>query len=302
MKVGFIGLGQMGAGMATSLIRAGHELTVYNRTRQKAQPLAALGAKVADRIADACRGEVVFTMLADDRSVEGVTLGSEGIERHLAKGAIHVSSSTISVGLAEKLTEAHARAGQSFVSVPVFGRPPAAAAGKLFMVAAGQKSVVERLTPLLESMGQKLCTLSERPRDANLLKLSGNFLITAMIEALGEMLALVEKGGLDRRVCMDFLTSTLFDAPIYRNYGGMLVERRFTPAGFAAPLGQKDVRLVLGAAEDLKVPLPLASLVRDRFLRLMAQGGEQLDWAAIGDLPAVDAGIASPQARGVAST
>jgi 3-hydroxyisobutyrate dehydrogenase-like beta-hydroxyacid dehydrogenase len=294
MKVGFIGLGQMGTGMATSLIRAGHELTVYNRTREKAQPLAALGAKVAERIAEACRGEVVFTMLADDRSVEGVTLGSEGIERHLAKGAIHVSCSTISVRLAEKLTEVHAQAGQTFLSVPVFGRPPAAAAGKLFVVAAGQKSAVERIAPLLESVGQKVCRLSERPRDANLLKLSGNFLITAMIEALGEMLALVEKGGLDRRVCMDFLTSTLFDAPIYRNYGGMMVERRLTPAGFAAPLGQKDVRLVMGAAEDLNVPLPLANLVRDRFLRLMAHGGEQLDWAAIGDLPAVDAGIVPP--------
>jgi 3-hydroxyisobutyrate dehydrogenase-like beta-hydroxyacid dehydrogenase len=225
MKVGFIGLGQMGAGMATSLIRAGHELTVYNRTREKAQPLAALGAKVAERIADACRGEVVFTMLADDRAVEGVTLGSEGIERHLARGAIHISSSTISVRLAEKLTEVHAKAGQAFVSVPVFGRPPVAATGKLFVVAAGDNSVVERIAPLLGSIGQKVCVLSERPRDANLLKLSGNFLITAMIEALGEMLALVEKGGLDRRVCMDFLTSTLFDAPIYKNYGGMMVER-----------------------------------------------------------------------------
>ena len=139
-------------------------------------------------------------------------------------------------------------------------------------------------------MGQKCHRLSERPRDANLLKLSGNFLITAMIEALGEVLALVEKGGLDPRQCMDFLTSTLFDAPIYRNYGAMIVERKFTPAGFAAPLGQKDVRFVMGAAEDLGVPLPLANLVRDRFLRLMAHGGEQLDWAAIGDLPAVDAG------------
>jgi 3-hydroxyisobutyrate dehydrogenase-like beta-hydroxyacid dehydrogenase len=292
MKVGFIGLGQMGAGMAASLIRAGHELTVYNRTRQKAEALAPLGARVADRLADACRNEVVFTMLADDGAVEGVTLGNDGIERHLAKGAIHVSSSTISVRLAQKLTEVHARAGQAFVSAPVFGRPPVAAAGKLFVVAAGQKSAVERVKPLLESVGQKTCMLSERPRDANLLKLSGNFLITAMIEALGETLALVEKGGLDRRACMDFLTSTLFDVPVYKNYGAMLVERRFTPAGFAAPLGQKDTRLILGAAEDLSVPLPLANLVRDRFLRLMAHGGEQLDWAAIGNLPASDAGLA----------
>ena len=291
MKVGFIGLGQMGAGMTASLIRAGHELTVYNRTREKARPLADLGAKVADRVADACRGEVVFTMLADDRSVEGVALGSEGIERHLASGAVHISSSTISVRLAEKLTEVHTKAGPGFASVPVFGRPPVAAAGKLFVVAAGQTSVVQRIKPLLEGLGQKVCILSERPRDANLLKLSGNFLITAMIEALGEMLALVEKGGLDRRVCMEFLTSTLFDAPVYRNYGAMMVERRFSPAGFAAPLGQKDVRLVLGAAEDLSVPMPVANLVRDRFLRLIANGGEQLDWAAIGDLPAIDAGI-----------
>ncbi len=291
MKVGFIGLGQMGAGMAASLIRAGHELTVYNRTREKARPLADLGAKVAGSVADACRAEAVFTMLADDRSVESVTLGGEGIERHLAKGAVHISSSTISVQLAARLTEVHARAGQAFASVPVFGRPPAAAAGKLFVVAAGQTSVVERIKPLLEGLGPKVCVLSERPRDANLLKLSGNFLITAMIEALGEMLALVEKGGLDRRLCMEFLTSTLFDAPVYKNYGAMIVERRFSPAGFAAPLGQKDVRLVLGAAEDLSVPMPLANLVRDRFLRLIANGGEQLDWAAIGDLPAIDAGI-----------
>lgn len=292
MKVGFIGLGQMGAGMAASLIRGGHELTVYNRTREKARPLADMGAKVANSVEEACRGEVVVTMLADDRSVESVTLGSDGIERHLARGAIHVSSSTISVQLAGRLTEIHASAGQSFVSVPVFGRPPVAAAGKLFVVAAGQASVVQRIKPLLESLGQKVCVLSDRPRDANLLKLSGNFLITAMIEALGEMLALVEKGGLDRRACMEFLTSTLFDAPVYKNYGAMMVERRFTPAGFAAPLGQKDVRLVLGAAEDLGVPMPLANLVRDRFLRLIASGGEQLDWAAIGDLPAIDAGIA----------
>jgi 3-hydroxyisobutyrate dehydrogenase-like beta-hydroxyacid dehydrogenase len=294
MKVGFIGLGQMGASMATRLIRAGHELTVYNRTPQKARPLAALGAKVADRVAEVCKGDVVFTMLADDRSVEGAAFGSDGIVQHLASGAIHVSSTTISVALSKRLAEAHAQAGQGFVSAIVFGRPEAAAAGKLFVVAAGQRPPVERVRPLLEAVGQKLAVLSERPQDANLLKLGGNFLITAMIEALGETFALLEKGGLDRRQCLDILTSTLFDVPIYKNYGAMLVERRFTPAGFAAPLGQKDVRLLLAAAEDLSVPLPLASLVRDRFLRLLAQGGEHLDWSAIGDLSAIDAGTVQP--------
>jgi 3-hydroxyisobutyrate dehydrogenase-like beta-hydroxyacid dehydrogenase len=290
MKIGFIGLGQMGAGMASSLLRAGHELTVYNRTPQKTRPLAALGATVADRVAEACKGDVVFTMLADDHALEDVALGSEGILQHLIGEAIHVSCSTISVALAHRLTALHASAGQALVSSPVFGRPEAAASGKLFVLAAGPKGPLERVKPLLESMGQKVAVLSERPEDANLLKLSGNFLIASMIEALGETLALVRKGGLDPRQCLDFLTSTVFDVPIYRNYGGMIVERRFTPAGFAAPLGQKDIRFVLAAADSLGVPMPLAGLLRDRFLRLMAQGGEELDWTAIGNLAAVDAG------------
>jgi len=292
MRIGFIGLGLMGAGMAATLIRAGHEVTVYNRTPQKAAPLVALGAKLADRVGDACRGEVVFTMLADDHALETVARGSEGIVQQLARDAIHVSCSTISVALSRSLAELHAAAGQEFVSSPVFGRPEAAAAGKLFVVAAGPQRAVERVRPLLEALGQKLAVLSERPADANLLKLSGNFLIASMIEALGETLALVEKGGLDRRQCLDFLTSTVFDVPIYRNYGGMLVERRFTPAGFAAPLGQKDIRFVLAAADTLGVPMPLAGLLRDRFQSLIAQGGEQLDWTAIGNLAAVEAGTA----------
>jgi 3-hydroxyisobutyrate dehydrogenase-like beta-hydroxyacid dehydrogenase len=227
--------------------------------------------------------------------VENAAFADDGIVRNLPSRAVHVSSSTISVALSRRLGEAHADAGQAFVSAPVFGRPEVAAAGKLFVVAAGQKPLLERLRPLLQAIGPKVSILSERPEDANLLKLSGNFLITAMIEALGEALALVEKGGIDRGQYIDILTSTLFDVPIYRNYGKMIAERRFTPAGFAAPLGQKDVRLVLSAAEHLGVPLPLANLARDRFLRLIAQGGEQLDWAAIGELPAVDAGIGVPR-------
>ncbi len=295
MKVGFIGLGQMGAGMATTLIRAGHELTVYNRTPQKARPLAALGAKVADRVADACKSDVVFTMLGDDPSVEGVVFGPDGILQHLARGAIHVSSTTISWALSRRLAEAHAQAGQGFVSATVFGRPEAAAAGKLFVVAAGEKPTVERIKALLEDCGQKLDVLSEHPQDANLLKLGGNFMITAMIEALGETFALLGKGGLDRHRCLDILTSTLFNVPIYKNYGAILIERRFTPPGFAAPLGQKDVRLVLAAGEELGVPLPLASLVRDRFLRLLTHGGgENLDWTAFGELSAIDAGTLQP--------
>ncbi len=292
MRIGFIGLGLMGAGMATRLIRAGYELTVYNRTPQKARPLIELGAKGAERIGDACKGDVVFTMLADDHALEGVAFGSDGIVQHMSKDAIHVSCSTLSVAMAQRLAEAHAKAGQGFVSATVFGRPDAAAAGKLFVLASGESSSLERVKPLLEAMGQRVTVLSERPADANLLKLSGNFLIAAMIEALGEALALVEKGGLDPRQCLDFLTSTVFDVPIYRNYGSLIVQRKFTPAGFAAPLGQKDIRFVLAAAATLGVPMPLGDLVRDRFSRLLAEGGEDLDWTAIGNLSAVDAGTA----------
>ena len=290
MKIGFIGLGQMGAGIAASLIRAGHELTVYNRSRAKIQPLVELGAQAAADVAGACRSEFVFTMLADDEALEAVTSGEGGMLAQMHAGAIHVSSSTISVALSERLTTAHADAGQLFVAAPVFGRPNVAAAGSLFVVAAGESRAMQRVGPLLDAIGQKIFSVSERPRDASLVKLSGNFMIAAVIESLGEALALVEKGGIDRAQYVEILTSTLFGAPIYKTYGALLVGRKFTPAGFAAPLGHKDIRLTLAAAEKLRVPMPLASLLRDRFLRLLAQGGEQLDWSAIGDLAAVDAG------------
>ena len=193
MRIGFIGLGLMGAGMATRLIRAGHELTVFNRTPQKADPLIALGAKRAQRVGDACKGDVVFTMLADDHALEGVAFGNDGLVQHMPAGAIHVSCSTLSVEMAQKVAAAHAKARQVFVSAVVFGRPEAAAAGKLFVLAAGETGAVERVKPLLAEMGQSVTVLSERPADANLLKLGGNFLIASMIEALGEALALVEK-------------------------------------------------------------------------------------------------------------
>jgi 3-hydroxyisobutyrate dehydrogenase-like beta-hydroxyacid dehydrogenase len=297
MKVGFIGLGQMGSGMAASLLKAGHDVTVYNRSAHKSEPLVVMGAKAATRVADACRGDVVFTMLADDGAVESVTLGNDGILEYLDTEAIHVSCSTISVALCESLTQFHTRAGQGFIAAPVFGRPEVAAAGKLFVVGAGRQAALERVLPLLEAIGQRVFKLSERPRDANLVKLSGNFLIAAVIESLGEALALVEKGGVDRAQYVDILTSTLFGAPIYKVYGGLLVERKFTPAGFAAPLGQKDIRLTLAAAENLRVPMPIASLLRDRFLTLLARGGDHLDWSAIGDLASIDAGTAEPQPR-----
>jgi 3-hydroxyisobutyrate dehydrogenase-like beta-hydroxyacid dehydrogenase len=290
MDVGFIGLGQMGAGMAANLVKAGHRVTVFNRTAAKAEPLVSLGAKATARVADTCHGDAVFTMLANDEAVEGVTFGENGIMANLAAGALHISCSTISTAFADRLAQEHARAGQRFVSAPVFGRPEAAAAGLLFVVAAGLAEAISAAQPLLDAVGQRTFVVSETPKAANLVKLSGNFLIAAVIESLGEAMALVGKAGIDQHQYLDLLTSTLFNAPVYKTYGALIADRKFEPAGFAAPLGQKDIRLALAAGEELNVPLPLASLLRDRFLTLRAHGGDHLDWSAIGALAARDSG------------
>jgi 3-hydroxyisobutyrate dehydrogenase-like beta-hydroxyacid dehydrogenase len=293
MDVGFIGLGRMGAGMASNLVKAGHKVTVYNRTPAKAAPLIAQGANAASSIAEACHGDAVITMLANDEAVGSVLQGPAGVIANLVSGALHVSSSTISVAMSQRLTEQHAEAGQHFVAAPVFGRPEAAAARQLFVVAAGEPAAMETAMPLLQAIGQKIFVVSDTPNTANLVKLSGNFLIASVIESLGEALALISKGGVDQHRYIEILTATLFDAPIYKTYGGLITGGRFEAAGFAAPLGQKDIRLILAAAEDLRVPLPLASLLRDRFLALLARGNDRLDWSAISTLSAMDAGISA---------
>jgi 3-hydroxyisobutyrate dehydrogenase-like beta-hydroxyacid dehydrogenase len=291
MKIGFIGLGQMGAGIAATLLKAGHEVAVYNRTFSKTEALARLGAQAQRSVAAVCAAEVVITMLADDAALEDIVFGTGGVLASLKKGAAHISSSTISVALSKRLAAAHAVAGQHYLAAPVFGRPDAAASGKLIVVVGGQPKLVETYMPLFKGMGQRTFVMSNNPEDANLVKLSGNFLIAVVIESLGEALALIGKGGVDQQQYLDLITSTLFDAPVYKTYGRLIVERRFEPAGFAAPLGQKDIRLTLAAADALNVPLPMANLLRDRFLTLLAQGGAALDWSAIGRLAARDSGL-----------
>jgi 3-hydroxyisobutyrate dehydrogenase-like beta-hydroxyacid dehydrogenase len=294
MNIGFIGLGRMGAGMAANLVKAGHTVTVFNRSADKAVPLVALGAVAAESVARACGGTAVLSMLADDHALESVAFGPGGIVAALPPGALHISCSTLSVAVSRRLAQAHADAGQVYVAAPVFGRPEAAAAAKLFVVAAGAPDAVAGAMDLLNAISQRVFVMSETPEAANLIKLSGNFLIAAMLESLGEAMALVGKAGIDLHEYLEMLTSTLFGAPVYRLYGGFIADRKFEPAGFAAPLGLKDVRLALAAGEELRVPLPLASLLRDRFLTLLAQGGEELDWSAIAQLAARDAGGASP--------
>jgi 3-hydroxyisobutyrate dehydrogenase-like beta-hydroxyacid dehydrogenase len=292
MKVGFIGLGHMGAGMAANLIKAGHEVTLYNRTPEKARALLGAGAKVATSVPEASQGDAVVTMLANDAVVESVVLGPEGVLASLRPGALHVSSSTISVALSQRLSQEHASQRQRYIAAPVFGRPDVAAAGQLVVVAGGEKSAVDAARPLLEAIARKVFVVSDAPQAANLVKLSGNFLNASVIETLGEAFALISKGGIDRQRYLEIL-ATLFNVPAYNIYGALIASGRFEPAGFAAPLGQKDIRLLLAAADTLGVPMPVAGLLRDRFLTLLAHGGERLDWSAIGGLPARDAGLAA---------
>jgi 3-hydroxyisobutyrate dehydrogenase-like beta-hydroxyacid dehydrogenase len=290
MKVGFIGLGNMGSAMAMNLVKAGHEVTAYNRSPAKAESLVKLGARKAASVAEACGGEAVITMLANDEAVSDTVWGSERLLTSLPKGAVHVSMSTISVALSKRLADAHAKAGQSYLAAPVFGRPEAAAAAKLFIVPAGDPKVIAACQPLFDAMGQKTLPMGAEPAAASLIKLSGNFLIAAMIESLGEAIALVGKAGIDRKAYVELLTSTMFPAPAYKIYGNLIAENKFEPAAFAAPLGHKDIRLAMAAAEELRVPMPIAGLLNDRFLRLLANGGEKLDWAAVGGLATIDAG------------
>lgn len=291
MQIGFIGLGRMGAGMASRLCQAGYDVTVFNRSAERMQPLLDAGAKAARSIGEVCAADVVFTMLADDKALGDVAMGPSGMLEHLGSGSIHVSCSTVSVSLSARLAHEHGERQQGYIAAPVFGRPDAASSGKLFMVAAGKQELIEKLRPLFDVLGQRTFIVSDVPEKANLVKLSGNFMIATVIESLGEAMSLVEKGGVDRHQYLELLTSSLFNVPIYKNYGAMIADRKFEPAGFAAHLGQKDLRLVLVAAEELKVPLPFASILRDRFLNLAAHGGENLDWSALGSLAAKDGAV-----------
>jgi 3-hydroxyisobutyrate dehydrogenase-like beta-hydroxyacid dehydrogenase len=291
MRIGFVGLGKMGEGMAGNLIAAGHDVIVYNRTRQKAEPLAKRGATIAGRPAGLAEAEAVITMLADDQAVEAVVFGKDGLLGAMPAGRTHVSMSTISVALSERLAQAHQSAKQRYVAAPVFGRPEAAAAAKLFIVAAGDAESMARCQPIFAALGQRTFTLPGAPAAANLVKLSGNFLIAAVIEGLAEAIALVRKAGIDPRTYLDILTSTLFTAPVYKTYGELIVAEKYDQIGFGVALGLKDICLALAAAEANRAPLPFASLVRDHLLTLLAQGGEAQDWSALGRLAARNAGM-----------
>jgi 3-hydroxyisobutyrate dehydrogenase-like beta-hydroxyacid dehydrogenase len=276
MKIGFIGLGQMGSAMAANLVKAGHHVTVWNRSPDKADVLVAAGAARAEWPVEAAQGDLVMSMLADDRAVEAVVFGDGGIA---GAPALHVGHSTISVALADRLAAESGIGG--YLSAPVFGRPPAAAAGNLFVVAAGAEAALDRCEAVFAAIGQRTFRIGHKPSAANLVKLSGNFMIMAAVEAMAEAMTLAEKGGVDRSTLLEVLTGTLFGAPIYQTYGDILVEDRFRPAGFAAPLGLKDMTLADAAASASGVPMPLLGIVRDHLRCVIATEGPDVDWAGI---------------------
>jgi 3-hydroxyisobutyrate dehydrogenase-like beta-hydroxyacid dehydrogenase len=292
MRIGFIGLGNMGAAIAANLLKAHHEVAVWNRSPAKAQPLLESGATLAATPKDAAGGrEVIITMLADDAALESVMGGAEGILAGLAKGALHISMSTIAVATAERLGGEHAGRGQRFVCAPVFGRPEAAAAGKLFIVAAGAADDVDGAGGVFSAVGQRVFSVGTKPAAAALVKLCGNFMILSAIESMAEAMTLAEKGGVPKAQLLEVLTGSLFDAPVFHNYGKALAAAKFTPAGFAAPLGLKDMRLAGQAAETLRVPMPLLGVLRDHLVQTIAVEGEAIDWSGIGLTIAKNAGI-----------
>jgi len=282
MKIGFIGLGNMGEGIAANLVRAAHHVTVWNRSPDKAKTLVGLGATLATSpraLAADC--DVVFTMLSDDAALQSVVDGDAGVYAGLARGAVHVSLSTIAVATADALAERHAALGQGFVSAPVFGRPEAAASAKLFMVAAGEPAALLRVKPLFPAISQRVFELGAKASSANLVKLCGNFMILAAIESLAEAMSLAQHGGVEKAKLLEILTATLFDAPVYRNYGAILIEERFRPAGFAAPLGLKDMRLAGAAAEANHTEMPFRQVLEKQLLAAIATQGPDIDWSGI---------------------
>lgn len=287
MKIGVVGLGQMGSAIANNLIGAGHEVTVWNRSAEKADLLVANGAHLALAPAEAAAGEIVISMLADDRAVEDVTFGKGGIAS-AATGTIHISMSTISIHLANRLA---AEQGNAYVSAPVFGRPEAAQAAQLFILAAGPAAALSVCESVFSAIGQRVFRIGERPSQANLVKLCGNFMIMSAIEAMAEATTLAEKGGLSSAQLIDVLTGSLFPAPVYQIYGEILVEQRFRPAGFAAPLGLKDMNLAASAANALHTPMPILEVVRDHLRAVIAQEGEGVDWSAVALAVRRNAGI-----------
>jgi 3-hydroxyisobutyrate dehydrogenase-like beta-hydroxyacid dehydrogenase len=292
MQVGFIGLGAMGRAMAANLLRAGHEVRVWNRSRAPMDELARQGAVPLSE-ARMAFGGVVISMLADDDAVREIFF-APGLLEAAPAGTVHVNMATISVHLAQLLADEHRRHGVQYIAAPVFGRPEAAAAGQVHIVAAGEAAAIDGVQPLLDVIGQRVWRVGTEPSQANAVKLAGNFMIASAIESMAEAAVMVERYGVRPADLLNVLTGTLFVAPVYKNYGGLIAEQRYEPAGFRLALGLKDMRLVLEAAEAARTPMPFGSLLRDHLLEAVAQGDGERDWAALAEVVRRHAGPVRP--------
>jgi len=290
MDIGFIGLGQMGSGIAGNLIRAGHQLTVWNRSPAPVQALVAAGARAARSPGEAFEAEVVFSMLAQDAAIEAAILETGALD-HAQPGVIHVNLATVSVAFTRVLAETHAERGLGYVSAPVLGRPEFAAAGQLHVMVAGAPEAVGKVRPLIETFARAIWPLGAEPERANVVKIAANFMLASAIEAMAEAAALGEAHGVPAKDLLEVVTGALFNAPAYHVYADIISQRRFEPAGFKLPLGQKDVRLALAAGEAVNAPLPFASVLRDRFIEAMAHGDAEKDWSAISEIAFRHAGL-----------
>jgi 3-hydroxyisobutyrate dehydrogenase-like beta-hydroxyacid dehydrogenase len=288
-RVGVVGLGQMGHAFAVNLIEDSYQVSVYDRDPNRMAVLT--GARPAAQLADLAVCDVVVTSLPDDDALAAVALGPNGLAGIPSPNAVHISTSTVSPTLSRRVAEEHAGRRQEYIAAPVLGNPDFARERKLFVLAAGPRSALENVRPLLERLGQRLFIIGEDASLANLVKLAANVLTATTLECMGEVLALLRKGGVDRHLAYDVLTNSLFDSRVHKTYGGKIVDERYSPPGMAVPLAIKDLRLALAEAERAAVPMPAASLVHDRLVGMAARGWEGLDWSALGLLAAVDAGL-----------
>jgi 3-hydroxyisobutyrate dehydrogenase-like beta-hydroxyacid dehydrogenase len=278
MDVGFIGLGMMGSRIAANLVNAGHRLRVWNRSPEPVDALVRMGARRAAEARDAFSGDVVFSMLADDDAVHAVI---DELLDGAPKGLVHVNMSTISVALARDLSARHKARGLAYVAATVFGRPELAAEGKLNIVVAGDPSVIARIEPLFDVIGQHTWRIGVQPERANVVKLAGNMMLGAAVEAISEASAFGSRHGIDPADLLDVLTNGVFSSPAYKTYGALIAKRRYDPAGFRLSLLLKDVRLALAAADAAGVPMPLVDVVHESLLEAVAQGDGQRDLAAL---------------------
>jgi 3-hydroxyisobutyrate dehydrogenase-like beta-hydroxyacid dehydrogenase len=289
--LGFIGLGNMGAGIAANLLKAGYSLRVYNRTAAKAAPLIEKGATLASRPAEVAQpGGIVLTMVSDDRALEDLCLTSGSFVERLGSSGIHISLSTISPETSRRLAEHHAKHHVAYVASPVFGRPDAAAAKRLWVCTSGPTIAKQRVQPIQNAIGQGLFDFGEEPGAANVVKLCGNFLVAATIEALAEMLTLAEKSGVSKKAVAEMIGKF---SPLHAGYANQMAEQQFEPAGFRLTLGLKDINLILQMAAAGTTPMPLGSLLHDRWVSAVAKGRGDLDWSAIALNVFEDAGLKS---------